>query len=351
MTRRTSRTSRTRQARGSDAPIVVQIGGAGSVPGGLSQVIEAYTRWEFEQVEVRAVATRVLGGWARTMARTARAAGTVLALRRDRQVLLAVHLSQRGSFLREGVLARLGAAIGVPYVVHLHGSDFVGFARAHPRLARFALGRARTVLVLSDESLAAVQGLVGSTTGVDRLVNAVDVPASSPKERLVVFAGAVGTRKGADLLFAAWDLLPDTDDWQLHVYGPVQMTLPTLPDSVHVEGTLDHADLLGVLGRSAVAVLPSRAEAMPLFVLEAMAAGNAVVASEVGAVGPLLEDGAGVLVAPGDAEALARALDQVMRDDRLRASLGHAARDRIRARHGTADLTRALETQWLLALT
>src|SRR5947208_2452803 len=72
-----------------------------------------------------------------------------------------------------------------------------------------------------------------------------------------------------------------------------------------------------------VAVLTSRAEGMSNAVLEYMAAGRAVVASAVGAMPELIEDGVhGLLVPPGDDAALAAALDRLLRDPALACRLG-----------------------------
>lgn len=94
-----------------------------------------------------------------------------------------------------------------------------------------------------------------------------------------------------------------------------------------------------LLTSSDALVLPSYAEGMPNAVLEAMAAGLAVVASRVGAIPDLVEDGrSGLLVDAGDVEALGRALVRLAEDPPLRAELGQAARDKVLRDH---DIERA----------
>jgi glycosyltransferase involved in cell wall biosynthesis len=75
-------------------------------------------------------------------------------------------------------------------------------------------------------------------------------------------------------------------------------------------------------------VLPSFAEGTPNSVIEAMAAGLPVVATRVGGLPDLVTDQTGILVDPGDAKALARALAQLANDRALRERMGHAARRR-----------------------
>ena len=77
-------------------------------------------------------------------------------------------------------------------------------------------------------------------------------------------------------------------------------------------------------------VLPSLWEGMPNAVLEAMAEAKPVVATRVGGVPELVEDGkTGILVPPGDTEALARALVDLFQDTRKAQSLGDAGRERV----------------------
>lgn len=90
-------------------------------------------------------------------------------------------------------------------------------------------------------------------------------------------------------------------------------------------------DVAAFLRAVDVVALASDHEGMPMSILEAMAAGRAVVASDVGGVPELVAPGCGVLVPPRDVDALAAAIARC-RDDRRRAALGGAARARVEAR-------------------
>jgi glycosyltransferase involved in cell wall biosynthesis len=87
--------------------------------------------------------------------------------------------------------------------------------------------------------------------------------------------------------------------------------------------------------------LPSYAEGLPMSVLEAMAAGCPVVATNVGGMPDLITNGVdGLLVPPGDPDALAAALQRILRDHAFAQQLGNAARQTIANRY-TAE--RSLE--------
>ncbi|MFF5262486.1 glycosyltransferase [Actinomadura viridis] len=94
-------------------------------------------------------------------------------------------------------------------------------------------------------------------------------------------------------------------------------------------------DVEALLARADVVVLPSLHEGMSNSIMEAMAAGRPVVATDVGGSGELLQ-GRGVLVPPGDSRALADGLERVLDDPGLAERLGSRARDWSRA-HLRAD--------------
>lgn len=107
-------------------------------------------------------------------------------------------------------------------------------------------------------------------------------------------------------------------------------------DRVRFAGLLDRDAVVGELRRASVVVAPSvptaggKREGIPVVLMEAMSSGKAVVASRLSGIPELVEDGvSGLLVAPGDATAIADALLRLRTDPALRTRLGRAARDRV----------------------
>lgn len=340
---------RTATATGADLPRVVHLGRAGEVPGGMVQVLNSYLQWPFERTRVEVLTTR--GAPHDHLAAARAGAGATAALARlPRGSVVVAHLSEGGSFLREGSMLRLAARRGLATVAHLHGASFAAFAASHPRLTAAVLRSADVVIALSEESRAVCAGLVPGDR-VHLVPNAIPSGRPAAKQDRVVFGGAVSHRKGVDVLQEAWSRL-DRGGWELVVAGPVpdeSLLRRELP-GLTFTGALPHAELMALLDGSRIAVLPSREEAMPMFLLEAMARGNAVVSTDVGGVGALLGAGRGVVVPPGDVPALQEALQRLLAHPVEVDALGSAARAGHAEGFSAEVVFPRVESLWLVAL-
>nr|BCX01989.1 MAG: glycosyl transferase family 1 [Bacteroidota bacterium] len=147
---------------------------------------------------------------------------------------------------------------------------------------------------------------------------------------------------------------PDLELW-LVGDGPLR---PEVERWVRERGLLDRVCLLGLrndvpelLAQADMLLLPSDWEGVPLVVLEAMAAGKPVVATRVGGVPELVEDGrTGLLVPPQDPEALAAAILRLAQDAELRREMGEAGRRRALERFDIQKTARAYGELYLKLL-
>jgi glycosyltransferase involved in cell wall biosynthesis len=154
--------------------------------------------------------------------------------------------------------------------------------------------------------------------------------------RTVTYLGRLSLEKGPRFLVEAWGLVAERHpDWRLRIVGSgpeekaVRAQVAALPagrDRIDLVPPVTDAE--GELRGSSVLALPSLTEGLPLALAEAMALGLPCVATDCSAgVRLLTEDGqAGRIVPRADADALAAALDELMSDAALRASLGARAR-------------------------
>ncbi|MEJ2867294.1 glycosyltransferase family 4 protein [Actinomycetospora sp. OC33-EN08] len=324
-------------------PRVLVVGPEASARGGIGSVQHVLVRHASALAELDLVTTHRDGSdRVRTMVR-----GTLTAARRIRTTrpdVVHLHVSQRASVLRKGVLGMVARRRGVPVVMHLHGSQFLDWFDGLPRPARSVvrtLLRPHRIVVLSETLRAPYRERLGMPA--DRVValpNPVEWPAAVRTRAdgpvLAVFLGRFGVRKGIyDLVNACARLSPEQRR-RLHLVAAGDGEVAQVRDAVAAAGVddvvevaewLDRAERDDLLRRAQLLVLPSSHEGLPMAVLEAMAFGVAPVVTPVGALPELVHDGVnGAVVPVGDPEALARALADLLDDDERRHALGARAR-------------------------
>jgi len=178
-----------------------------------------------------------------------------------------------------------------------------------------------------------------------------------PLRKITVVAN-LRKEKGHDVLIdAAPEILRHFPDATFDIVGGGP-ELEALQARVNAQGAAaaftfagyDH-DVAQRLKEADIFVLPSRSEAFPNAILEAMAAGLPVVASAAGGIVELVEDGqTGLLVAPGDPHALAHSVCRLMADRALAARLGKAASQRVQGHYSFDRMTSAFECIYLSEL-
>jgi glycosyltransferase involved in cell wall biosynthesis len=276
-----------------------------------------------------------------------------------------VHAHMPRASVPGSILARLAR---VPVVVsHEHGSWLDG-KRVRPFLDRNVVARLSTTMLAVSEwdrrQLIEHEGIPPAQILV--LPNGIAPPPPGGRAELAdldappgtAVIGAVGRLfevKGYDYLIRAVALLKAQGRSVRCVVlgeGPEEQRLKRLIADV---GVGDEVRLIGhrqnvaeIVRGLDVAVLPSRAEGSPLVVLEYMALGAPIVATAVGGVPELVEDGVhGLLIQPRDPNALARAIGRLLDDRTLAARLGAAAQERQRAEHDLGTVVNRLEHLYL----
>jgi len=347
----------------SDARLILMLGPSMDYPGGMTEVIRAYSAaGVFEAWPLRYISTYAGRDFAAKLRPWLSAVCSVLiGLARRRVALVHVHSAAYGSFWRKSVLCAMAYAFRVPYVIHLHDGRLPDFyQRGCNALAkswvRVVLRRAACVVVLSrrwrDEvhkiEPAARTTIIGNPVPVPVCVAPLQRPA-----RRVLFLAWLHKDKGVlDLVKAMPIVLGSVPDATFVLAGSGDAdSIASLARSLRVEhalrlpGWVNGKGKGDLLRQSDVFVLPSYYEALPVGVLEAMACGVPVVATSVGGIPDVIEDRVnGLLVEPGQPDALARAIVAILTDDALRSRLREAARCDIRKRFSSESVIKDLET-------
>jgi glycosyltransferase involved in cell wall biosynthesis len=249
---------------------------------------------------------------------------------------------------------------GVPHVMTMHGRRYYA-QRVQRRLAmRVAVALSgRTVAVSTSLKHALVDDLWLRRSRVCMVINGVrcDPPADitlreelhlSPNDHLLLSIGNLYPVKGHQHLIEAVAHLSRAYP-TLHLAiagrGALADSLAARAASygigprVHLLGL--RSDVSALLHAADLFVLPSLAEGLSLALLEAMFARRPIVATDVGETRRTLANGdAGVLVPPGDPDALAGAIDALLRDPQRADVLAGRAAERARARYDITHMAR-----------
>lgn len=287
----------------------------------------------------------------------------LVALGTRRPALVHLHTASYGSFARKAVLAWIAAAARIPVVFHVHGGEFGLFYERAPgtlkRAIRATLTRSHAVVALGDRWAGRLQAIAPEARIVV-IPNAIRVRQvtrhrSGDRPVHVVFVGEIADRKGTFTLLEAWSRIVSDPGCA----GAAHLTLAGsgevdrarraverlgLESSVQVPGWLPPPRAHGLISSAQVLALPSDNEGQPMAVLEAMASGVCVVASDVGGLPDLIEPGTtGLLVPPRDVDALVAALRHAITDHDARARLGRAALERVRSDFDAAVVWRRID--------
>ncbi len=173
-------------------------------------------------------------------------------------------------------------------------------------------------------------------------------PPREPDPHTLLLVGGMNERKDPLTLLRALTLLrqePDLAALELRIAGRVSergfggrlrryIATHGLSANVRFLGTLDQPALALAYAASAVTVLSSRQETSPAVLMEAMAVRRPVVATAVGGVGEIVADGyTGFVTPPGDAQALAARIAELLRQPERAAAMGRAGRDLAEVRY------------------
>jgi glycosyltransferase involved in cell wall biosynthesis len=249
--------------------------------------------------------------------------------------------------VRKSVLLALARAAGAKTVFHLHGACFdsfiAGSGSVMRRWIRHTLESSSVVIALSTRWATFLQEFAPRAQVVV-IPNSVPLPPKARDESepgRILFLGQVEPRKGIVELVEAVALLKERyPQVRLAIGG--QGHLEAVRRRAAALGVAEHVQELGwvtagqkahELARASIFCLPSHAEGLPMAMLEAMAAGKAIVTTGVGGIPDAVADGEnGLLVEPGDVAALAAALERLLGDDEERRRLGERARATIEQR-------------------
>lgn len=288
-------------------------------------------------------------------------------LRRERIDILHTHLFDPSVVgLTAGLLARTPVR-----VLTRHHSDYHTriHKRWHVRLDRFCTWAADAVIAVSAHTADHLMHAEAAPAAKIRVVpNGIDfarVRLSSedaPRkirdehapdgQRLMLMAARFHPEKGYDVLFAALPEIRRRLDGRVRVLiagtGPLDAEYRARVRAIGGDDIVRflgfRRDLPDLMAAADVFVLPSVAEAFGLVLAESLYLGTPVVATRVGGIPEIVDDGVdGILIPPGDPEALTGALVGLFRDEARRLGMRGRGRDKVIARFRFEEMLRRYE--------
>lgn len=256
-----------------------------------------------------------------------------------------LHISARGSYKRKSIMARMARKAGKYVILHDHDGEFEkAFEEggdAYRRDVRKTFGIADRVVVLSEEWRDYFAENVCDSEKIVVVHNGVKVPAEpcSPcSHQDILFLGRLDANKSPDVLLRASRQVLERFPGTKVVFGgdgeveKNKALAEELGIANHCEfhGWVSGAEREGLFARAAVYCLPSKNEGLPMSLLEAMARGIPTVATPVGGVPQVIEDGiSGFLVDVDDVDALSDRLNILLDKPGLRENVGAASRNTV----------------------
>jgi glycosyltransferase involved in cell wall biosynthesis len=344
--------SRLAEGRRADCAVCILCPGSPEFAGGIGRSVAnllAQMSERHPSIAIRFVNTRGSRHIALSPLYFAYAVGQIALLRLvGRVTVIHANVASRGSTARKFLIVVFASLLRVPTVLHLHGGLFMDFYERLPGSLKMCVNwmfcRADRVVVLGSRTQQFVVDRLGVAPGKVAVIrNGVPGPPAKAPIRVqqggvpkIVFAGRLGEHKGVGtLLDALASPLVIGHPWQATLAGdgnpgPYQAKAQRLGIASRVQfpGWLDRSRMTALLEHATLLVLPSRAEALPMAVLEALAHGLPVITTPVGALpDSLVHEKSVLFIEPGNVGALAAAIQRLITDEAFRSQVAQAGHE------------------------
>jgi len=240
-----------------------------------------------------------------------------------------------------GISAALLSRINVR-IIHIHTS-YYNLDTIHTFLNKWINIFASKIVYVSESSFYSFIEAGYQKNNSMVIYNGVDfqrknTPVSSATDRrIIIIVASLFAHKGHKFLLSAISTLvgqyPDLQLWIVG-QGPLENDLKEQTQALkigdHITFWGERTDVFDLLKQSQIFILPSLREGMPISLLEAMSMGKAIVASDVGGVSELIEDGvSGFLIPAKNSDAMAEKISLLLGSEKIQKEMGQEARRRF----------------------
>ncbi|MBR5593410.1 MAG: glycosyltransferase family 4 protein [Bacteroidaceae bacterium] len=268
------------------------------------------------------------------------------------------------SIIRDYFVMRMARKNGIAGVLHFHCGRIPRIAANGGwkwRVLKAAVAEANAVVVLDDDSYRVLVSngfknvyKVPNPLSED-LVRSIDAMADNIArvERRILFVGHILPSKGVYELVQA---CAGIDGIELRLIGRVEdlvkKDLLAIASSkseewMHLLGECGHNDVLQEMLSCDIFVFPSYTEGFPNVILEAMACGTPIIASGVGAIPEMLDNGkCGDVIHPQDYKAVKMAIERLLDDEERKSTFSLCSKERVCKEYGISTVWELLQAVW-----
>ncbi len=259
-----------------------------------------------------------------------------------------IHAASYGSTFRKGWYVSAAKRWGKKVVLHVHGAAYLVF---YEQLSAGKKARVRsiwekcdTVIALSEDWKSRFQKIFHSRNivAVNNGIHAEQFEEArcdtASCRNCFLLLGRLGKRKGAyDVVEAVESIRTEFPAVKVYMAGDGEVEelrsvveKKKLGRYIDIVGWADFSRKLGLMKECGTILLPSYHEGLPMTILEGMAAGKVIISTDVGGIPEVVQDGYnGIIIRPGDIEALGAAMKRLMTDESFDAACSEHNRDKI----------------------
>ena len=237
-----------------------------------------------------------------------------------------IHAASYGSTFRKRIYLKIIKKYKKKVILHIHGAEYMVFfdklSKKKKRQVIDTLQVADMVIALSNEWKNKFDNKFGLTNcyvlenGINTEKLAPAIVDTKKNQTSFVTLGRLGKRKGTyDLVDAIEIARKKVPNIRCYLAGDGEIDKfcniiveRGLQNNIEVVGWADFTKKLELLSKVSTVVVPSYNEGLPMSILEGMATGKAIISTTVGAIPEVVKEENGILIQPGDVQALADAL-------------------------------------------
>lgn len=273
-----------------------------------------------------------------------------------------VHLCTSGSFAfyKDYLICSFCKLIGMKSIVHLHFGrieEIKDLNNWEWKIASKVFGKVDCIMTIDSKTYNSINNTKyhKKIINISNPIERIDMPDGKIDNGMfnVIFVGSIIDTKGINELLYSASRLKDKNVF-FHIVGKANDAMlekidsfikkENLGSSIHLYGHLPNKDVIELVNKADLFVLPSYTEGFPNCILEAMMLGKPIISTTVGAIPDMLDINTttpcGVCVAPRDADGLLNALNKLINDEGLRNILAKRAREKALSEYEISNVIR-----------